>query len=132
MMQGRGIAFPVVAFGGIALFGNGLKSIVSSSVLVSEEQFATFLRISPERTGLLMEGIMAAMVIALAVCPILLQRTSPRTLGIFASAIAAAAFAAFGLAEIAHPGSGCEKRWYSGASRWAPARWPASHPRRRH
>ena len=104
MMQGRGIAFPVVAVGGIALFGNGLKSIVSSSVLVSEQQFAEFLRISLERTGLLMESIMAGMVIALAVCPIVLQRISPRTLGIVASAVAAAAFAAFGLVEMSQPG----------------------------
>ena len=103
MMQERGITFPVLALGGIALFGNGLKSIVSSSVLVSEAQFAGFLRISLERTGLLMESIMAAMVIALAVCPILLQRTSPRTLGMVASAIAAAAFAAFGLVELVQP-----------------------------
>ena len=104
MMQGRGIAFPVAALGGIALFGNGLKSIVSSSVLVSEAQFGEFLRISVERTGLLLESIMAGMVIALAVCPILLQRSSPRTLGIVACAIAAAAFAAFGLVEMSQPG----------------------------
>ena len=105
MMQWRGVAFPVVALGGIALFGNGLKSIVSSSVLVSETQFAQFLRIPPERTGLLMESIMAGMVIALAVCPILLQRISPRTLGFAASAIAAAAFAGFGAVDIAQPGT---------------------------
>jgi hypothetical protein len=99
----RGIAFPVMALGGIALFGNGLKSIVSSSVLVSEQQFAGFLRISVERTGLLMESIMAGMVIALAVCPILLQHVSARTLGIGASAVAATAFAAFGLVEMSQP-----------------------------
>ena len=50
-----------------------------------------------------MESIMAGMVIALAVCPILLQRISPRTLGIVASACASAAFAAFGLVEMAQP-----------------------------
>ncbi|MEO8754164.1 MAG: hypothetical protein ABI624_15955 [Casimicrobiaceae bacterium] len=104
MMQQKGIAFPLIAVAGIALFGNGLKAIVSSSVLVSEAQFAEFMRISLEHTGLLMESIMAGMVIALGVCPILLQRISPRTLGIGASAIAAAAFAAFGAVEMAQPG----------------------------
>jgi len=101
---GRGPAFALLVLGGIALFGNGLKSIVSSSVLMSETQFAGFLRIPVERTGLLMEGIIAGMVIALAVCPILLQRYSPRSLGIVASAIAAIAFASFGLVDIAAPG----------------------------
>jgi hypothetical protein len=110
MMRERSIAFPLVAVAGIALFGNGLKAIVSSSVLVSEAQFAQFMRISLEHTGLLMESIMAGMVIALGVCPILLQRISPRTLGIGASAIAAAAFAAFGLVEMAQPG-GWVREW---------------------
>lgn len=100
MTRWQGPTLAVVALGGIALFGNGLKSIVSSSVLVSEAQFARDLHIPVERTGLLLEAIVAGMVIAIALCPIVLQRVSARRLGLVASAVAAASFAAFGLLEL--------------------------------
>lgn len=88
-------AFMVLA--GIALLGNGLKAIVSSSVLVSEAQFAAFLGISPERVAVLLELIIAGMVVALAACPLLLQRASARTVAAVACAVASASFAAFAL-----------------------------------
>jgi hypothetical protein len=101
MRGGPGLTFPVVALGAIALFGNGLKSIVSSSVLVSEAEFARNLGIPVERTGLLLEAIVAGMVIGITLCPVLLQRMSASRLGVVAGAVAAAALAAFGLVEIA-------------------------------
>ena len=51
---------------GIALLGNGLKSVVTSTVLVSEARFASFLGVEVERVALLMEAIVAGMVVALA------------------------------------------------------------------
>ena len=81
--------------GGIALLGNGLKSIVTSTVLVSEARFATFLGIAVESVALLMETIVAGMVIALAAYPLVLRRYPVRTIAIAAALAAAAAFATF-------------------------------------
>ncbi len=89
--------------GGIALLGNGLKAVVSSSVLVSEAQFAAFLRIPVEHVAVLLEAIIAGMVIALAACPMLLQRYRARALAMTACAIASAAFAIFAVVDLAHP-----------------------------
>ncbi len=91
-------AFAVLA--GIALLGNGLKSIVSSSVLVSEARFAAALGITTEHVALLLELIIAGMVVALAACPLLLQRMSARALAIGACLVAAAAFATFALVDL--------------------------------
>ncbi len=91
--------FAVLA--GIALLGNGLKSIVSSSVLVSEADFAAYLGISTVHVALLLESIIAGMVVALAACPLLLQRMHARTLGIVACVAASIAFGVFALVDLA-------------------------------
>jgi hypothetical protein len=64
----------LLAMGGIALLGNGLKSVVTSTVLVSEARFASFLGIEVERVALLMESIVAGMVVALALYPLVVRR----------------------------------------------------------
>ena len=61
----------IAVLGGIVLLGNGLKAMISSSVLVSEPQFAAFLGIAVERVAVLLEAIVAGMVIALAGYPLL-------------------------------------------------------------
>lgn len=91
-------AFVVLA--GIALLGNGLKSIVSSSVLVSEARFAAVLGITTEHVAVLLELIIAGMVVALAACPLLLQRMSARALAMGACVVAMAAFATFALVDL--------------------------------
>lgn len=96
-------AFGMVVLAGVALLGNGLKSVVSSSVLVSEAQFATFLMLSPEHIAVLMESVIAGMVVALAACPLLLQRMSAWALACSACVVAAAAFATFALVELSGP-----------------------------
>lgn len=85
----------------VALLGNGMKAIVTSTVLVSEGTFAAFLGVPVARVALLMEAIVAGMVVALAAYPLLLRRAAPRTVGMVACAAAAAAFTAFGLADLA-------------------------------
>ncbi len=85
---------------GIALLGNGLKAIISSSVLVSEAQFAALLGISTEHVAMLLELIIAGMVVALATCPLLLQGMHARTLALCACLVAAAAFATFALVDL--------------------------------
>ena len=96
-------AFAVTLLVGIALLGNGLKSIVTSSVLVSEAQFAAFLGISTVHVALLLESIIAGMVVALAACPLMLQWISARALAIVACLGATIAFAAFAMVDL----SGC-------------------------
>ena len=99
---GRGAA-ALVVLGGIALLGNGQKAIVTSTVLVSEAQFAAFLGIAVEHVALLMEAIVAGMVVALAIYPLLLHRLAVRTLALVASVTASVAFAAFASLELMHP-----------------------------
>jgi len=81
--------------GGIALLGNGLKSVVTSTVLVSEARFASFLGIEVERVALLMEAIVAGMVVALAMYPLVVRRFAVRDVALAAAVIGALAFAAF-------------------------------------
>ena len=96
--------------GGIALLGNGLKSIVTSTVLVSEARFAAFLGIAVERVALLMETIVAGMVVALAVYPLLLRRFPTRGIALAASIAAAAAFAMFAFATL-QPSAAARELW---------------------
>ncbi len=91
------------ALAGIALLGNGIKAIVSSSVLVSEAQFAAFLQIPVEHVAVLLQAIIAGMVIALALCPLLLQRFQAQTVAIAACVVATAAFATFAFVDMAQP-----------------------------
>ncbi len=91
----------LVVLGVIALLGNGQKALVTSTVLVSEGSLATFLRMSPEAVAALLQVLIAGMVVALALCPLLLQRTSARALGLAACAIAAVAFGAFAAIDLA-------------------------------
>lgn len=102
-------ARPAVAalavLGAVALLGNGMKAIVTSTVLVSEATFASFLGIPVARVALLMEAIVGGMVVALAAYPLLLRRWSPSAIGVGACAVAAAAFAAFGLVDLDRPGA---------------------------
>ena len=93
----------IAVLGGIVLLGNGLKAMISSSVMLSEPQFAAFLGVAVERVAVLMEAIVAGMVIALAGYPLLLRRFSARAIGIVACALAGAAFLAFALTERCAP-----------------------------
>ena len=86
--------------GGIALLGNGLKSVVTSTVLVSESRFASFLGIAVEHVALLMESIVAGMVIALALYPLAVRRFEPRGVALGAAIAGACAFALFAAAMV--------------------------------
>jgi hypothetical protein len=90
----------LLALGGVALLGNGLKSVVTSTVLVSESHFASFLRIPVERVALLMESIVAGMVIALAVYPLAARRFEVRGVALVAAFAGAFAFAVFAAAAL--------------------------------
>ena len=94
-------ALAIAALAGVAVLGNGLKAVLSSSVLVSEAPFASYLGMTPERVAVLLETIIAGMVVALAACPLLLQYVSARNLAMIASGAAATAFCAFALVDLA-------------------------------
>lgn len=91
----------LVVIGAVALLGNGLKALVTSTVLVSEGAFAAYLRMSPEQVAALMQMLIAGMVVALALCPLLLQRMPARRLGLGACAVATAAFGGFAAIDLA-------------------------------
>jgi hypothetical protein len=103
----------LLAMSGIALLGNGLKSIVTSTVLVSEARFAAFLGIAVERVALLMETIVAGMVVALALYPLVARRLRVRTVALGAALAGAAAFAAFAAAS-ASVGDAAREAWAYG------------------
>lgn len=92
-----------VALAGIALLGNGLKAVVTSTVLVGEAQFAAFLAIPVEHVATLMEAIIAGMVIALAATPLLLQRFPARVLAMAACVVAMLSFGGFAFADHLRP-----------------------------
>jgi hypothetical protein len=92
-----------VALVGIALLGNGLKAVVTSTVLVGEAQFAAFLAIPVEHVATLMEAIIAGMVVALAAIPLLLQRFSARALAMAACVVAMLSFGGFALVDHLQP-----------------------------
>jgi hypothetical protein len=98
----------LLAMGGIALLGNGLKSVVTSTVLVSESRFASFLGIAVERVALLMESIVAGMVIALALYPLAVRRFDVRGVALAAAVVGACAFAMFAAAALRPDPSGRE------------------------
>jgi len=98
----------LLAMGGIALLGNGLKSIVTSTVLVSEARFASFFGIAVERVALLMEAIVAGMVVALALYPLVARRFAVRSVALAAALAGAAAFAAFAAAATTFDATGRE------------------------
>lgn len=105
-MTQRATGFGVLAFGGLgmaALLGNGLKSIITSTLFISEGAFASFLTISVERTNFIVELIVGSMVIALALAPLLITQRRAPYLAALASILAAAAFAGLGLLFNAQP-----------------------------
>lgn len=96
-------ALAFVALAGVALLGNGLKAVVTSTVLVGEAQFAAFLAIPVEHVATLMQAIVAGMVIALAAVPLLLQRFQARALAMAACVVAMLSFGGFALVDHLQP-----------------------------
>lgn len=64
----------------LVLLGNGLRSVVSSTVFVSEAAFASFLRISVDQTAAVIELLLGSVLLALLIAPRLLARFPARPL----------------------------------------------------
>lgn len=83
--------------------GNGLKSVVASTVFVSEADFASFLNISVEKTQLIVELLIGSAVMALAIAPFILNTRTSRRIAVMAAVAAAAAYACLGAVMLGQP-----------------------------
>jgi hypothetical protein len=83
--------------------GNALKSVVASTVFVSEADFASFLNISVEKTQLIVELLIGSAVIALAIAPFILNAATARRIAVLAAVAAAAAYACLGAVMLGQP-----------------------------
>ncbi|WP_085905431.1 hypothetical protein [Kiloniella majae] len=77
--------------------GNALKSVVTSTVFVSEGEFASFLNISVDKTQILVELLIGSSVMALAVAPFLLTRQRAHKIASISALVAAGCYAVLGL-----------------------------------
>lgn len=79
------------------LLGNGLRSIATMTVSVSQGEFASFLNISVDRTDLLVELLVGGAVMALAVAPFLITPRTARRVATIAALASAVCYAAIGI-----------------------------------
>lgn len=82
----------------LVLLGNGLRSVVSSTVFVSEGTFASFLKISVSQTSAIIELLLGAVLLSLLISPWMISRFSIRSLT--TAMCLTASGAAFGLAAM--------------------------------
>jgi hypothetical protein len=82
----------------LVLLGNGLRSVISSTVFVSEGTFASFLKISISQTSAIIELLLGAVLLSLLVSPWMISRFSIRS--ITTSMCLIASGASFGLAAM--------------------------------
>jgi len=85
------------------LLGNGLRSVATMTVSVSQGEFASFLNISVDKTGVLIEILLGGAVMALAVAPFLINPRSTRRIATYAAIAAAICYAAIGLTIRVNP-----------------------------
>src|SRR4051812_31626574 len=85
------------------LLGNGLRSIATMTVSVSQGEFASFLNISVDKTGVLIEILLGGAVMALAVAPFLINPRSTRRIATYAAIAAAICYGAIGLTMRINP-----------------------------
>ncbi|WP_226623293.1 hypothetical protein [Alloyangia pacifica] len=82
----------------LVLLGNGLRSVIASTVFVSEGSFASFLSITVEATAAIMELLMGAVLVSLLVAPWLMRRIPAKRLAVWMCLLAGTA--ALGLAAL--------------------------------
>lgn len=85
------------------LLGNGLRSIATMTVSVSQGEFASFLNISVDKTGVLIEILLGGAVMALAVAPFLINPRSARRIATIAAISAAICYGIIGLTMRINP-----------------------------
>lgn len=83
--------------------GNALKSVVTSTVFTEEGTFASFLNISVDKTGILIELLIGSAVLALAVTPVILTPRRARAITLWAAGMSVVSFGLLGLVMIVNP-----------------------------
>jgi hypothetical protein len=91
------IAIQMLILGLFVLLGNGIRSISTMSLAVSQGEFASFLDISVEKTDVLVEVLLGGAVIALALAPFMVSFRTARRIAVFAAILAACSYAAIGI-----------------------------------
>lgn len=85
------------------LLGNGLRSISTTTVSVSQSEFASFLNISVEKTDVLIELLLGGAVIALAVAPFVLTVRNARKVAVVFAVITTVCYALVGITMLLDP-----------------------------
>ncbi|PWV95622.1 hypothetical protein DFR52_10917 [Hoeflea marina] len=85
------------------LLGNGLRSISTTTVSVSQSEFASFLNISVEKTDVLIELLLGGAVIALAVAPFVLTVRNARKVAVIFAIITTICYAMVGITMLLDP-----------------------------
>ncbi len=82
----------------LILLGNGLRSVIASSIFMSEASFASFLSITVEATAAVTELLMGAVLVSLLLAPWLMHRAPAMHIALAMTGLAA--LASFGIAAI--------------------------------
>jgi hypothetical protein len=91
------LAIQTLILGLFVLLGNGIRSIGTMSLSVSQGEFASFLDISVEKTDVLVEVLLGGAVIALALAPFMISFRSARRIAVVSAFLASACYAAVGI-----------------------------------
>jgi hypothetical protein len=90
-------AIQTLILGLFVLLGNGIRSIGTMSLSVSQGEFASFLDISVEKTDVLVEVLLGGAVVALALAPFMISFKTARRVALISAFLAAACYAAVGI-----------------------------------
>lgn len=90
-------AIQTLILGLFVLLGNGIRSIGTMSLSVSQGEFASFLDISVEKTDVLVEVLLGGAVVALALAPFMISFRTARRVAVISAFLAAACYAAVGI-----------------------------------
>lgn len=85
------------------LLGNGLRSISTTTVSVSQSEFASFLNISVEKTDVLIELLLGGAVLALALAPFVISVRSAKKIAVIFAVITTACYALVGVTMLVDP-----------------------------
>ncbi|MGO4570186.1 hypothetical protein AB4Z52_35465 [Rhizobium sp. 2YAF20] len=85
------------------LLGNGLRSISTTTVSVSQSEFASFLNISVEKTDVLIELLLGGAVLALALAPFVISLRSARKIAVIFAVITTVCYAMIGVTMLVDP-----------------------------
>ncbi|MDB5524980.1 MAG: hypothetical protein JWM58_2743 [Rhizobium sp.] len=91
------IAIQTLILSLFVLLGNGIRSISTMSLAVSQGEFASFLNISVEKTDILVEVLLGGAVIALALAPFAISMKRARRVATFSAFLASACYGAIGI-----------------------------------